>query len=199
MVRQKAGWAGVSPGQTTSGPQSGPLLHFGMGWGQAGEVGSWLKSSSCSWFRLLGSKPTPSLPRVPRLQRAVSFMCLRTGRNRSYCTHFSLPRLPHGGLIYTGDGAGGTGSVPFAGSFVQWERPKNVRKWAQKLIPFLEQKDRQKHLCLRTLSQDGRSTEATHRSCLRSAGKVDARWQHPVCAVHGGVNAWLLRCCVAMA
>ena len=75
--------------------------------------------------------------------------------------------------------------------FVRRECPKNVRTRVQTHPYSLEQKDGQKHLCLRTLSQDGRGTEATHRSCLHSLSK----------GMHGGsiwsalstegVNAWL--------
>ena len=84
--------------------------------------------------------------------------------------------------------------------FVQREHPKNVLTWAQTHPYSLKQKYGQKHLCLRTLSQDGRGTEATHRSCLHSLSKVDARWQPLVCTVHGWCECLtLLRCCVAMA
>lgn len=74
--------------------------------------------------------------------------------------------------------------------FVQRECPENVRMRAQTHPYSLEQKDGQKHLCLRTLSQDGRGTEATHRSRLHSLSKGDARgsiWS----ALSTGVNAWL--------
>lgn len=58
-----------------------------------------------------------------------------------------------------------------------------------KLIPTPLSK-KMEHLCLRTLSQDGRGTEETHRSCLQSEQR-GCTGQRLVCTVHSGVNAWL--------
>lgn len=58
-----------------------------------------------------------------------------------------------------------------------------------KLIPTPLSK-KMEHLCLRTLSQDGRGTEATHRSCLQSEQR-GCTGQRLVCIVHSGVSAWL--------
>lgn len=58
--------------------------------------------------------PLPALTGATPAKGRVETASPGRWRNRS-CTHFSLPRLPHGGLIYTGDGAGEQGSVHLLG------------------------------------------------------------------------------------
>lgn len=58
--------------------------------------------------------PLPALTGTTPTRGRVETASPERWRNRS-CTHFSLPRLPHGGLIYTGDGAGEQGSVHLLG------------------------------------------------------------------------------------